>query len=204
MNDKRRLIKSNRNLLIILSLISVLLTVYFMPASHKKNYIYTVGKPWTYDVLIAPFNFSIEKSDAVWQEESDSVRASFAPYFSRNAGIADNALAEFDRYYTDIICDSRRSSIFLPVKFLYGFGKCLIPSLDYNILLTSSTDVILSRKSELDAEGVRDINERIDYLAGHKGFYKVTNNGSPEECARKIISLIFDKQHEDICFRIRL
>ena len=101
MNDKRRFIKSNRNLLIILSLISVLLTVYFMPASHKKNFIYTVGKPWTYDVLIAPFSFSIEKSDAVWQEESDSVRASFAPYFSRNAGIADNALAEFDRYYAD-------------------------------------------------------------------------------------------------------
>ena len=113
-------------------------------------------------------------------------------------------LVIFDRYYTDIICDSRRSSIFLPVKFLYGFGKLFIPSLDYNILLTASTDVILSRKSELDAEGVRDINERIDYLAGHKGFYKVTNNGSPEECARKIISLIFDKQHEDICFRIRL
>ena len=113
-------------------------------------------------------------------------------------------LVIFDRYYTDIICDSRRSSIFLPVKFLYGFGKWFIPSLDYNILLTASTDVILSRKSELDAEGVRDINERIDYLAGHKGFYKVTNNGSPEECARKIISLIFDKQHEDICFRIRL
>lgn len=113
-------------------------------------------------------------------------------------------LVIFDRYYTDIICDSRRSSIFLPVKFLYGFGKLFIPSLDYNILLTASTDVILSRKSELDAEGVRDINERIDYLAGHKCFYKVTNNGSPEECARKIISLIFDKQHEDICFRIRL
>ena len=113
-------------------------------------------------------------------------------------------LVIFDRYYTDIICDSRRSSIFLPVKFLYGFGKCLIPSLDYNILLTASTDVILSRKSELDAEGVRDINERIDYLAGHNGFYKAMNDGSPEECARKIISLIFDKQHEDICFRIRL
>ena len=37
MNDKRRLIKSNRNLLIFLSVLSVLLTVYSMPASHKEK-----------------------------------------------------------------------------------------------------------------------------------------------------------------------
>ena len=101
MEDKRRFIKSNRNLLIILSLVSVLLTVYFMPASHKESYSYTVGKPWTYDVLIAPFSFSIAKSDEVWQVEADSVRAVFAPYFSRNATVAGNALADLDRFYRD-------------------------------------------------------------------------------------------------------
>ena len=101
MNDKRQFIKSNRNLLIILSLLSALLTVYFMPAGHKENYIYTIGKPWTYNVLIAPFSFSIEKSDAVWQEEADSVKAAFAPYFSRNAAVTESALADFDRFYND-------------------------------------------------------------------------------------------------------
>lgn len=101
MNDKRQFIKSNRNLLIILSLLSALLTVYFMPAGQKENYIYTIGKPWTYNVLIAPFSFSIEKSDAVWQEEADSVKAAFAPYFSRNAAVTESALADFDRFYND-------------------------------------------------------------------------------------------------------
>ncbi len=101
MNDKRQFIKSNRNLLIILSLLSALLTVYFMPAGQKENYIYTIGKPWTYNVLIAPFSFSIEKSDAVWQEEADSVKAAFAPYFSRNVAVAESALADFDRFYND-------------------------------------------------------------------------------------------------------
>lgn len=101
MNDKRQFIKSNRILLLVLSLVSVLLTVYFMPASHKENYIYNVGKPWTYDVLIAPFSFSIEKSDDVWQAEADSVRSFFAPYFSRNTNVSENALSEFDRFYSD-------------------------------------------------------------------------------------------------------
>jgi len=101
MNDKRHLIKSNRNLLIILSVITVILTVYSMPSSHKEKYSYTVGKPWTYNVLIAPFSFSIEKGDDMWEDEADSVRSSFAPYFSRNAGVGENALAQFDRYYAD-------------------------------------------------------------------------------------------------------
>ena len=101
MNDKRHLIKSNRILLIILSVISVILTVYSMPASHKEKYSYTVGKPWTYNVLIAPFSFSIEKGDDMWEDEADSVRASFAPYFSRTAGVGENALAQFDRFYAD-------------------------------------------------------------------------------------------------------
>ena len=98
---KRGLIESNRNLLIILSVLSVLLTVYSMPLGHKESYIYTTGKPWTYNVLIAPFSFSIEKSDDVWQAEADSVKAAFAPYFSRNASVGETALAQFDRFYAD-------------------------------------------------------------------------------------------------------
>lgn len=101
MNDKRGFLRSNRSLLIILSVVSALLTVYFMPAERQEKYTFTVGKPWTYDVLIAPFNFSIQKSDDVWQAEADSVKASFAPYFSRNAGVADAALARFDKFYED-------------------------------------------------------------------------------------------------------
>ena len=101
MNDKRHLIKSNRVLLIILSVVSALLTVWFMPSGRHERYSYTVGKPWTYDVLIAPFNFSIQKSDDVWQAEADSVKAAFAPYFSRNASIGETALADFDRFYAD-------------------------------------------------------------------------------------------------------
>ena len=101
MNDKRHIIRSNRNLLLLLSVISVLLTVYSMPAGQKESYSFTVGKPWAYKVLIAPFSFSIEKGDDVWQAEADSTRAAFAPYFSRNPSVGESALAQFDRFYSD-------------------------------------------------------------------------------------------------------
>lgn len=102
----------------------------------------------------------------------------------------------FDRYYTDIICDSRRSRIYLGAKFLYGFGKMFIPSLDYNILLTASSQTILARKGELNAEEIENINRKIDYLAGKKGYYKILNEGTPQEAVTEILRIVFEGQHK--------
>lgn len=109
----------------------------------------------------------------------------------------------FDRYYTDIICDSRRSRIYLNYKFLYGFGKLFIPSLDYNILLTACTDTILARKKELDEEGIRVINEKIDYLADKKGYKKILNEQTPEVAVAEILSYIFENQHRKNLRRLK-
>lgn len=102
----------------------------------------------------------------------------------------------FDRYYTDIICDSRRSRIYLNPKFLYGFSKLFIPSLDYNILLTASSDTILARKRELDRVGIEAINQKIDYLADKNGYYKIVNEGTPQEAVTKILRIVFEEQHK--------
>ena len=104
-------------------------------------------------------------------------------------------LAIFDRYYTDIVCDSRRSRIYLPLKFLYMWGRCFIPSLDYNILLTACTEIILGRKKELNREGIEAINSKIDYLASQPSFYKVLNEGTPQEAVAEILHIIFERQH---------
>lgn len=109
----------------------------------------------------------------------------------------------FDRYYTDIICDSRRSRIYLNPKFLYWFGRLFIPSLDYNILLTASTDIILNRKRELDDAGIKAINDRIDYLADKKGYKKILNEQAPEEAVTEILNYIFEDQHKKNLRRLK-
>lgn len=103
-------------------------------------------------------------------------------------------LVIFDRYFTDIICDSRRSRIYLPLRFLYWWYRCLIPTLDYNILLTADTGSILARKAELDAEGIEAINARIGYLAKKKGFWRVTNDTTPEAAVAKIWRIVIEGQ----------
>ena len=105
-------------------------------------------------------------------------------------------LVVFDRYYTDVICDSRRSRIFLNYRFLYWFGRVFIPQLDYNILLTAEVDTILARKQELTREGIEAINERIEFLAGKKGYVKFLNDGGPEETVTEILEWVFEEQHK--------
>ena len=105
-------------------------------------------------------------------------------------------LVIFDRYYTDVICDSRRSRIFLNYKFLYWFGRVLVPQLDYNVLLTASVETILVRKQELTREGIEWINEKIEYLAGKRGYVKFVNDGEPEEVVTEILEWVFEEQHK--------
>ena len=112
-------------------------------------------------------------------------------------------LVIFDRYYTDIICDSRRSRIYLPPQWLYAWGRLFIPSLDYNILLTAGTDTILARKRELDEAGIRTINDRIDYLEHKKGYKKILNETTPDEAVRQILTYIFENQHKKNLKRLK-
>ncbi len=112
-------------------------------------------------------------------------------------------LAIFDRYFTDIICDSRRSRIYLPPKFLNVWRKIFIPSLDYNILLTADTETILQRKQELDSEGIEAINAKINFLAGKKGYYKIMNDGTPQEAVAQILRIVFQEQHNKNIRRLK-
>ena len=105
-------------------------------------------------------------------------------------------LVVFDRYYTDVICDSRRSRIFLNYKFLYWFGRVFVPQLDYNVLLTASVETVLARKQELTREGIERINEKIEYLAGKRGYVKFVNDGAPEEVVTEILEWVFEEQHQ--------
>ena len=109
----------------------------------------------------------------------------------------------FDRYYTDIICDSRRSRIYLDYKFIYWFGRLFIPSLNYNILLTASSETILARKRELDEEGIRSINTKIDYLADKKEYKKILNESTPEVAGAEVLNYIFENQHKKNIRRLK-
>ena len=60
---------------------------------------YDVGKPWMYASLIAKFDFPVYKSDAVIQQEKDSLLAYFQPYYNYDKGMERRQLGKLHADY---------------------------------------------------------------------------------------------------------
>lgn len=134
MENKSKLYGNSRQLLGILTALAIIATVYFMPKTKNEQYVYSVGKPWTGGMLIAPFNFSIEKADAVYQAELDSVENQFEPYFSRDASVMSRNLAEFDRAFSGNLMVAPRTLAVLREKLEVLYSEGVVTASDQKML----------------------------------------------------------------------
>ena len=101
----------------------------------------------------------------------------------------------FDRYFTDIIVDGERSSIFLNYRFLARL-RHFIPGCQYNFLFRVDPERILNRKQELSGEVIERIYSRLEYLASCDGsYYWIDNNGTPEQAVEQILEILLCCQH---------
>ena len=104
----------------------------------------------------------------------------------------------FDRYYTDIVADSKRSRINIPYKVIMSL-KFLIPNMKYNFLVYVEPDNILARKQELTKEQILDIYKKLDYiLENDKSYTKIDNNQDVNITVSNILNHIFEEQHKNL------
>ena len=61
--------------------LTAILIAIFFPREGKFRYQFFEGKPWRYDLLTAPADFPIYKTDEEIKAERDSVRLNFIPYY---------------------------------------------------------------------------------------------------------------------------
>lgn len=67
--------------------ITVGLIVFFFPKGGKFKYEFQKGKPWQYENLYAPIDFSIKKTDEEIAEEQQSLRENKIDYYTFNADV---------------------------------------------------------------------------------------------------------------------
>lgn len=96
----------------------------------------------------------------------------------------------FDRYFTDIISDSRRSRINLNYKFIFSF-RHLIPKLNYNFIIFVKPDIILERKQELTNVQIDNIYKKLHYICDKDAsYFPIKNDRVPEVAIDEILQLI--------------
>ena len=76
----------------MLFLAAMVLMVYFFPKTARFSYEYNQGFPWTYNSLIAPFDFAVLKTQKELDEEKQLLLSELIPYYKYDERIADSLL----------------------------------------------------------------------------------------------------------------
>ncbi|MBC7000113.1 HDIG domain-containing metalloprotein [Cytophaga sp. FL35] len=83
----------------ILYIVTVACIVFFFPKGGKFKFEFQKGKPWQYENLYAPFDFSIKKGADVIAQEQNEVRNQQDSYFRYDASIREEVASEFENKF---------------------------------------------------------------------------------------------------------
>lgn len=116
-----------------LYVVSVACIVFFFPKGGKFKYEFQKGKPWQYENLYAPFDFSLKKSREELTREQDSVQRNSIVYFRYNDSIKEAVYANFEKEFPSVFPAQKHSVNGLNV--LKTTGNEILDSLYLNGIL---------------------------------------------------------------------
>ena len=123
--------------------ICTIVIVIAMPQSSAPQYNAKEGSPWTQAAVTATFDFDIPKDSAIYRAECDSVRKSFAPYYTNDLSVSQIQIKRFVARNQNGIDGLPNSYISLVAKKLAElYSQGIIPQADYARLSKDSSAFI--------------------------------------------------------------
>ena len=81
---------------VFLYLVAVILAVWMFPGGGKFKYDFNKGRPWQYENLYAPFDFSLKKSQEEIDQELAEIDSARVHYYRYNDEIYEEVVRNFD------------------------------------------------------------------------------------------------------------
>lgn len=114
------------SLRILLFLIVVSVTVYFLPRSAENHYTFEEGRPWSYALLTAPFDIPIHLDSLSAARVKDSIDTNFEPVFTRDVTAEKTIISDYTTRLnaaTDLdITPAQRNQIIKEIRKVYENG----------------------------------------------------------------------------------
>ena len=85
----------------ILYIAAVAFIVFFLPKGGKFKYEFQKGKPWQFENLYAPFDFSIKKTDSEITKEKQSIESAQLPYYNYDEKIVQGIREKLEKEFDD-------------------------------------------------------------------------------------------------------
>jgi putative nucleotidyltransferase with HDIG domain len=150
-------IVKNRSLLswatiVILVLATTAVIVWALPRKPGKEYVYDIGKPWTYDMLISDIEFPVLKSEEMLRNDSIRNRKTYQYAYQKEKKIGDDAIAEF-------ISQAEQDSTGVLKKYQSSIVRILHSIYDRGILSEEERSKVMENYSDsikvyVDDEGI--------------------------------------------------
>ncbi|MGM0464420.1 MAG: HD family phosphohydrolase [Bacteroidota bacterium] len=82
--------------------LSIALVTYLLPREGKFRYEYQKGRPWMHEVLIAPWDFPVYKTEDELSREREELLRSFSPFFNYDTALAEYEISNFNAYFSEL------------------------------------------------------------------------------------------------------
>lgn len=115
----------------------VALIVELFPTKNKFKYQFEIGKPWSYELITAPFDFPIYKSDLQISNEKEDALENFTPLFKLDSAIEKK---QINQLFTDWKKKSGKYPLlqsFIQDKFKTIYSVGVLSVSDYNKLTSN-------------------------------------------------------------------
>ena len=140
---------------ILLLAAAIALVLYMFPKNAKFQYEYTPDKPWSYSLLVAPYDFPIYKTDGELQQEKDSLLKGFSPYYKVDTLVVAKAITQFNVDFDRIFERLQLRNYKLQENMKLTMRDDMIQILS---AILSNGVISLSEKNQLDINGTKKVN----------------------------------------------
>ena len=182
MKTKLDLLFRNQSLIYkyILYVVAIILIVFLLPKGGKFKYEFQKGKPWQYETLYAPFDFSVSKSVEELDAEKRAIRENQVPYYQYEETIVINALDEISSKVDQLVLQNEerkldtlyyKKTISTIIESIYTRGVVRKSDLIYS---SDNIYIVKNNKSELVTKDqvftLQTVFEYIDSRLSALGF----------------------------------
>ncbi len=158
---------------------TVFLIVFFFPKGGKFKYEFQKGKPWQYDNLYAPFDFSIKKDATEIEKEKIAIQNNQLDYYTYDENIVASVKKKYNTNFSKVFNQSEISRN--QFNYLKSVGKEILNKLYKNGILkkantaSKKNKLLLLKNNEAiqmnfnEVYGLQDVDEKVYQILEQKG-----------------------------------
>ena len=113
----------------------IALIVQLFPTENKFKYQFEIGKPWSYELITASFDFPIYKSEQQISKERDEILKNYTPYFQHDTTVIKTQFIKLLSDWKKKNGDAPRYQSYIRSKFNEIYSVGIVSVEEYNKLL---------------------------------------------------------------------